>query len=156
MVSLARSAFTSAYLLQAHRPSAAPSLRRGSVVHGISGTMDRSDSRSALPRFAGTPLIGLVAPGRPPEGAPQGSHGRGGDGSLLFPRRLSHRSAPLTPRGSWGLRLQALHPVLGLRPPNPGSAPRCSPRGANLSARQASLPATDRWLAPSDGPPPRA
>jgi len=78
--------------------------------------MGRSDSRSALTRFAGTPLIGLVAPGPPSGVAPQRSHCRGGDGSLLFPRRLSHRSVPHTPRGSSGLHLQALHPFHGLHP----------------------------------------
>src|SRR6266516_438529 len=72
MVSLAPSAFTSAYLLRAPRPSAAPSLRRGCVVHGLAGTLGRSDSRSALPRFVGAPLIGLGAPGPPSRWHPDG------------------------------------------------------------------------------------
>ena len=55
--------------------------------------------------------------------APVGSHGWGGDGSLLFPRWLCQRSTPSTPLGSSGLHLQALHPFPGLRPAPRDSAP---------------------------------
>jgi hypothetical protein len=44
--------------------------------------------------------------------APQGSHCWGGDGSLLFPRRLSHRSTPLTPQGSSGLHSKLFTPSI--------------------------------------------
>src|SRR3954452_9657410 len=156
MVSLALSAFTSAYLRPAHRSGTAPSLHRGSVVHGIDGTMGRSDSRSALPRFTGALLIGFVAPSPRPGWLP-GFHSWGGDGPLLFPHRLSRHSAPSTPPGSSGLHLQALHPFLGLRPPWPGSAPGWSlSRGQILSTRQVSLHATDWRVAPSAGFPARA
>jgi hypothetical protein len=57
--------------------------------------------------------------------APHGSHCWGGDGSLLFPRRLCQRSTPSTPLGSSGLLLQALHPFPGLRPGPRDSAPSC-------------------------------
>ena len=91
--------------------------------------MGRSDSRSALAHFAGSPRIGSVAPNPPKDGLSVGSHCWGGDGSLLFPRRLSHHSTSLTPPGSSGLHLQALHPFHGLRPIVPGSAPGCSLAG---------------------------
>jgi len=77
------------------------------------------------------------------------AHCWGGDGSLLFPRRLCHRSTPLTPQGSSVLHLQALHTFRGLRPTGPGSAPCSPPEGQPFSTRQASLHAADRWLAPS-------
>src|SRR6266545_6511094 len=94
------------------------------------GTMGHSDSRSALAHFAGAPLIGSVAPNPHRQvGVPVESHCWGGDGSLLFPRRLSHHSTSLTPPGSSGLHLQALHPFHGLRPIVPGSAPGCSLAG---------------------------
>jgi hypothetical protein len=95
--------------------------------------MGRSDSRSTLSHFAGTPLIGFVAPS-PPDGVAlhAESHCWGGDGSLLFPRRLSHHSTSLTPPGSSGLHLQALHPFRGLRPIVPGSAPGCSLSGISF------------------------
>ena len=64
--------------------------------------------------------------------APDGSHCWGGDGSLLFPRWLSHHSTPHTPQGSSGLRFQALHPFHGLRPHVPGSAPCWSPHGESV------------------------
>jgi hypothetical protein len=47
--------------------------------------------------------------------------GRGGPPQ--FPPPPSERSAPHTPGGSSGLRLQALHPFPGLHPDDPGSAP---------------------------------
>ena len=101
-------------------------------------------------------LSGSSLPARLPEW-PRGLHSWDGDGPLLFPHRLSHHSAPSTPPGSSGLHLQALHPFLGLRPPWPGSAPDWSlSRGQILSTRQASLHATDWWVAPSSGFPARA
>ena len=88
-------------------------------------------------------LSGSPLPRPPPGVALRGSHGWGGDGSLLFPRRLSHHSTSSTPPGSLGLHLQALHPVHGLRPPSPGSAPDCAPSGATVSTRQTSLHVAD-------------
>ena len=149
---LACSASTGAYPLRARRPSAAPPLRRGSVVHGIGSTL----GRSALARFAGTPLIGLVAPGPPPGAVPQGSHGRGGDGPLLFPRRLSHRSAPFVRRGVLGGGIsKRFTPAMAFARPIQARLP-VAPLRAVLSARQASLHAADQRFAPSDGRPPRA
>ena len=116
-------------------PGWRPFAPAGSVVHAFSATMASSDSRSALPRFTDSPLIGLVAPSPPPRVALQGSHCWGGDGSLLFPHRLSHRSMPSTPRGSSGLPLQALHPFPGLRLSAPGSAPRCPARAGSFFRR---------------------
>src|SRR5712692_7704172 len=69
--------------------------------------------------------------------APHGSHCWGGDGSLLFPRWLCQRSTPSTPLGSWGSPLQVLHPVHGLRLQPRDSAPSWSPRGGEISTRQA-------------------
>ncbi len=74
--------------------------------------MGRSDSRSALPHFAGALLIGFVAPRPPPGVALQGSHCWGGDGSLLFPRWLSHHSTPSTPPGSSGLHSKLFTPSM--------------------------------------------
>src|SRR6266567_4471051 len=86
---LARRALTSAYLPRTRRPSTAPFHPR--ALPRFLGSMGRSDSRSALTHFTGTPLIGFGAPRPPLEMAPQGSHCWGGDGSLLFPRRLCQR-----------------------------------------------------------------
>ena len=52
----------------------------GSVVHALHTTMASSDSRSALPRFVGAPLIGFDAPSPPLGLAPQGSSASGGLG----------------------------------------------------------------------------
>src|SRR5713226_10573731 len=57
------------------------------------------------------------------EMAPQGSHCWGGDGPLLFPRRLSHRSTPSTPQGSSGLLSKFFTPSNGLHLSSPSSAP---------------------------------
>src|SRR5262249_41897638 len=72
MVSVASSAFTSAYPLRPLRQSTAPSLRRGSVVRTIPSTMGRSDSRSALLDFVGSRLIRVGAPKPPAGGSPPG------------------------------------------------------------------------------------
>src|SRR4029453_3024590 len=77
------------------------------------------------------------------------SHVWGGDRSLLFPRRLSHHSTSLTPPGSSGLHLQALHPFHGLRFIVPSSAPGLPPFGDPLTTRQTSLHVADWWVAPS-------
>ena len=106
--------------------------------------MRRSDSRSALTHFAVWRLIESTR-----RMAPHGSHCWGGDGSLLFPRRLCQRSTPSTPLGSSGLHLQALHPFRGLRLVTRDSAPSGLLAEPTLSTRQASLHAADRWLAPS-------
>src|SRR5262249_16596602 len=81
--------------------------------------------------------------------APDRSHCWGGDGSLLFPRWLYQRPTPPTPLGSWGLLFQVLHPVHGLRLQPRDSAPSWSPLGGEITTRQVSLHAADRWLAPS-------
>ena len=134
MVSVASSAFTSAYLRPAHRSGTAPSLRRGSVVHDLSGTMGRSDSRSALPRFAGALLIGFVAPSTPPRVAP-GVFTPGTEtglscshiGSPAIPRPLRRRvlrgciSKRFTPSLAFAHRSQARLPV---GPPRGGRSSR--------------------------------
>jgi hypothetical protein len=48
------------------------------------------------------------------------------------------------------LHIQDLDTFHGLRPATPGSAPPCSPHGAGLTTRQASLHAADRTIAPSN------
>ena len=124
MVPLALSAFTSAYPLRAHRPSTAPSLHRGSVVLEISGTMGRSDSRSALTRFAGSLLIGLtVSQATPWSGAPQGS--------LLGRRRVS--SVPTTAVPPF----RALYAAgfLGAASPRASPLPWPSPQVTRLGSR---------------------
>src|SRR5439155_25894483 len=93
----------------------------GCVVRTISPPLASSDSRSARPRFAAQHGVsGLSLPAHLPTGC-RGLHSWDGDGSLLVPHRLAHHSMPSTPPGSLGPRLQALHPVPGLRPHNPGS-----------------------------------
>jgi hypothetical protein len=97
--------------------------------------MTSSDSRSALPHFVGYSAYRVRrSQSIPRAGCPVGSHCWGGDGSLLFPRRLSHHSTPLTPQGSSGLHFQALHPFRGLRPLYPGSAPCWSLTGSPIDA----------------------
>ncbi len=84
-----------------------------------------------------------------PEMAPLGSRCWGGDGSLLFPRWLCQRSTLCTPLGPSGLHTQGLDPFHGLRQGERDSAPSGLLAEPKLSARQASLHAVDRWLAPS-------
>jgi hypothetical protein len=97
---LARRALTSAYPPRTRRPSTAPSHPR--ALPRFVGTMGRSDSRSALAHFTGTPLIGSDAPRPPLRWHPRGlsagaetglscSH----DGRPTIPRPLRRR----VPRG---------------------------------------------------------
>ncbi len=73
-------------------------------------------------------------------------------GSPQFPPPPSERSAPHTPGGSSGLHSRLWHPFPGLRPDDPGSAPPLScPKAGGLTARQASLDATDRSVASPNG-----
>jgi hypothetical protein len=75
--------------------------------------------------------------------------GRGGPPQ--FPPSPSERSAPSTPGGSSGLRIQALHPFHGLHPEGRGWAPPRPGEPGTLTTRQASLDATDRSVAPPIG-----
>jgi hypothetical protein len=76
--------------------------------------------------------------------------GRGGPPQ--FPPPPSERSAPPTPGSSSGLQIQALRPFHGLRRERRGSAlPSSRPQAGTLTARQASLDATDRSVAPPNG-----
>src|SRR6266567_6447982 len=95
-VDLAHRALTSAYLPRTRRPSTAPSHPR--ALPRFLGTLDRSDSRSALAHFTGIPLIGLDAPSPPLRWHPKDltagaetvlscSHG----GCLTVPRPLRRR-----------------------------------------------------------------
>jgi len=153
-------------ILQARRPSTAPSLRPGSVVPDLSGTMSRSDARSALTHFAGTPRIGRAAPS-PRIGLHPVRHCCWGeDGALLFPRRLCHRFTPRTPQGASVRHVHVLHPFRGLRSTRPGSAPcwlpkevsarrgrlRFMPRTGGLHPpREGSAPRFDAWVSPNAG-----
>ena len=76
--------------------------------------------------------------------------GRGGPPQ--FPPPPSERSAPSTPGSFSGLRFQALRPFHGLRRERRGSAlPSSHPQAGTQTARQASLHATDRSVAPPTG-----
>jgi hypothetical protein len=120
-VVLARWALTSAYLPRTRRPSTAPFHPR--ALPRFLGSMGRSDSRSALAHFTGTPLIGFDAPSPPLSWHPRGltagaetgiscSH----DGCLTVPR-------PLRRRVLRGCTSKFLRPFHGLRLELPGSAP---------------------------------
>jgi hypothetical protein len=116
----------------------------------LSARLDRYHGRLRRPpgtRPGSTPVIGRAAPTAPRRRPP----GRGGPPQ--FPPPPSERSAPSTPASSSGLQLQALHPFHGLRRERRGSAlPSPHPKGrAALTARQASLDATDRSVAPPNG-----
>src|SRR5438128_3139387 len=98
--------------------AAALPITAGSVVPSAQAVLRPPPTPSRLAtHFPGSPVIGRDAPTaifrRPP--------GRGGPPQ--FPPPPSERSAPHTPGGSSGLRLQALHPFHGLHPADPGSAP---------------------------------
>jgi hypothetical protein len=69
-------------------------------------------------------------------------------GPPQFPPSPSKRSAPSTPGGSWRLHVQGLHRFHGLRPEGRGSAPPPPASAGTFTARQASLDATDRLVAP--------
>jgi len=113
--------------------------------------MGRSDSRSALPRFTGPPLIGLAAP-RPPRGWHPRSLTAGAetglscshDGSPTVPRPLRRRiprccsSKCFTPSLAFARGCRARLPVVPLA-------------GVLLTTRQASLHAADRRVASAHG-----
>jgi hypothetical protein len=86
-----------------------------------SGNTAASDAHPAPAHFPALPVIGRVAPT-----THRSSPGRGGPPQ--FPPPPSKRSTPHTPRGSSGLRFQALHPFHGLRRVARGSAPPLSAR----------------------------
>src|SRR4029077_1589590 len=71
-------------------------------------------------RFHGDAAYTARCSQSPQRMAAAAAHCWGGDGSLLFPPRLCHRSAPLTPQGSSVLYVQGLHTFRGLRPTLPG------------------------------------
>ena len=123
-VSLASSAFTRSYLHQSAWtrqgafPRATLCCRRRHQYR-----MPPSDRLSA-----GTPL--RLATYRGPRS--DGCVPPDGGGSPQLPHRPSHHSTPSTPGGSSALHPQVLRAFRGLRPIQPGSAPPCSPCGANL------------------------
>src|SRR5216683_2720527 len=146
-VVLACWALTSAYLQRTRRPSAAPSLHGRYPASSVPYEPLRLPLRSyPLRRLAAYRARRSQSTRRM---APHGSHCWGGDGPLLFPRRLCQRSTPPTPLGSSGLLVQDLHPFRGLRLDTRDSAPSLLLTEPILSTRQASLHAADRWLAPS-------
>ena len=128
--------------------AAALPITAGSVVPSAQAvirpppTPSRPDAH--FPRII--PVIGR----HPPTSTPQHQSGRGGPPQ--FPPPPSERSTPSTPGSSSGLRLQALHPFHGLRRDGLGSAlPPPHPKAGTLTARQASLDAADRSVAPPEG-----
>jgi hypothetical protein len=111
---------------------------------GSSGNTAASDAHPARRRFPdyGYRRATLRRSPQPP--------GRGGPPQ--FPLPPSERSAPSTPGSSSGLQIQALHPFHGLRRDGLGSAlPSSRPKAGTLTARQASLDAADRSVAPPKG-----
>lgn len=111
---------------------------------------------SQVPCLSDSPLPRLRS-----EWLPNGLTAWGGDGSLLFPHRLSHHSMPSTPQGSSGLLLQALHPFLGLRPQAPESRlpvaqPLLDPSfdAAGFASCYGLVGCTLRW-SPTEGSTPR-
>ena len=77
---------------------------------------------------------------------------RAGEGLPSSRRHHLNVPTPSTPGSSSGLHFQALHPFHGLRRDRRGSAlPLSHPQAGTLTARQASLDATDRSVAPPQG-----
>src|SRR2546425_11284119 len=102
--------------------------------------MTSSDSRSALPHFVGFSAYRVRRSQSTCSVRPtKRSHCWGGDGSLLFPRRLSHHSTSLTPPGSSGLHFQALHPFHRPSPDRARLGSRLLPCGHSITTRQTSL-----------------
>src|SRR5215207_5090414 len=111
---------------------------------GSSGTTAASDALPAPAHFPVLPVIGRDAPTTSTQAAGPGR------ASPVPAATLRAFRAPYAGK-SLGAAIQALHPFRGLRPDNPGSAlPRPRQRGMG-PARQASLDATDRSLAPPKG-----
>src|SRR5437667_10728629 len=97
--------------------------------------MTSSDSRSALPHFVGCSAYRVRrSQSTSSVGFTERSHCWGGDGALMFPRRLSHHSTSLTPPGYSGLHFQVLRTFRGLRPLYPGTAPCWSLAGPPIDA----------------------
>src|SRR5450755_4572013 len=113
-----------------------------------SSTTAASDS---LPSSPPTSRSSTVIERDAPTATPQGRQAREGLPS-------SHRHHPNVPSPlrrrvlqGWAA-IQALHPFHGLRPDTPGSAlPLSRPKTGSITTRQASLDATDRWLASPKG-----
>src|SRR5438105_4922864 len=111
--------------------------------------MDRSDSRSALAHFAGTPLIGLVAPRQP-----RRWHRRGLSAGAETGLSCSHTSCPTLPRPlrrrvPRGCASQLFTPSVAFAWRHEARLPVGPLAGENFTTRQASLHAADGWLAPS-------
>jgi hypothetical protein len=95
-----------------------------------------------LPSF--TPVIGRGRSGalrRPPD--------RGG--SPRFPLPPSQRSEPITPGSPSGLRSRLYTPSMAFAVKHSARLSLFRPKTVALTARQASLDATDRWVAPPIG-----
>ncbi len=84
------------------------------------------------------------------DGHSAGPPGRGGSPQLSSPP--SQRSEPPTPRSSWGLRSRLYTPSMAFAP-KPRARLSLFParRRVLITTRQASLNATDRWLASPKG-----
>ena len=151
MVSVSRRRHSPALTsFRAHRPSTAPSLRRGSVVHGhrryygplrlpLRSPPFRGYSAYRVRRSQSTPRVGTPRV------------------SLLGRRRVSPVPTMAVPPFHVPLRRRVLRgciskrftPSMAFASSVPGSAPGWSPCGQFFTTRQASLHAADWWVAPS-------
>jgi hypothetical protein len=135
-------ALTGPSLCVTHKRSSGPSLTGGSVVRSAQAVIRPPPTPTQHPSaFPDHRLCDETfqqhrrLPGR--EGPPQ------------FPPPPSERSTPSTPESSSRLRFQALHLFHGLHRERLGSAlPNPRPKAGTLTARQASLNAADRSVAP--------
>ena len=146
------SAITSASLLLARGRSTAPSLLHGylAVVSPVLRAAPTSAPHCPSSRR-------LAAPGpRPGSALPVVSLPGGRRTSPVPMLAVPPFHVPYA-AGFFRAAFQALHPLHGLRPLHPGSAPRCPPRGGRFSTRQTSLNVADWWFAhpPEEGFPPR-
>jgi hypothetical protein len=128
--------------------SSGPSHHRGFCCPvGSSGNTAASDSLPAgRPLPEDHPVIGR----RPPTGTPQHRSGRGGPPQ--FPLPPSERSTPSTPGSSSGLRSRFSTPSMAFAVTDSARhslSPH--PKAGTLTARQASLDAADRSVAPPTG-----
>lgn len=140
-------ALTSPSLCVTRERSSGPSLTAGSVVPSAQAVIrpPPTPSRPAV-HFPGS------AGYRTPRSDSTNRRPSGRGGSPQFPPPPSERSTPSTPESSSGLRFQDLHPFHGLRRDGLGSAlPIPHPKAGTLTARQASLDAADRSVAPPKG-----
>src|SRR5215211_7203125 len=118
-----------------------PAVLLSARVNRYYGRLRRPPGSPPLP--GSTPVIGRNTPTAPSRRLP----GRGGPPQ--FPPPPSERSAPSTPRSSSGLRSRLFTPSVAFAVRDAAGSPFLPPRRTGtLTARQASLDATDRSVAP--------